>query len=215
MVEYYDDYDIACIDGISFRRDKKTGYYLSSRKIGKRKVRLHVYVWTRSHGSVPKGYHVHHIDGDKKNNEPENLCILEGHEHISQHMANLTPERVAWAKQNLLDNAVPKAKEWHASEKGREWHRQHGVEVYAKREEREYICTNCGNAFKTTKYYAKGANTFCSNKCKSAYRRASGVDDVEKVCEMCGEKYIANKYTITKYCPRCKRDKGYPRGRGL
>ena len=208
MIEYFDDYDIACIDGYSFRRDKKTGYYLSSKKIGKRRVRLHVYVWTKANGAVPKGFHVHHIDGNKYHNELSNLCIIEGREHVIEHAKHFTEESIEKAKKNLIENAIPKAAEWHKSDEGRDWHKKHGVEAYAKRQEREYVCTYCGKRFKTTKIYAEGSNMFCSNNCKSTYRRKTGIDDIEKICECCGSKYIANKYTITKYCPSCKRKKG-------
>lgn len=38
MVQYVDDGDLACFDGLSFRRDKKTGYFLNA----KTHKRLHV-----------------------------------------------------------------------------------------------------------------------------------------------------------------------------
>jgi hypothetical protein len=41
---------------------------------------------------------------------------------------------------------------------------------------------------------------FCSNKCKSRWRRRSGLDDVERICEYCGKAFKVNKYKPTKYC---------------
>lgn len=41
MIKYYDDKNVAIVDDYVFNRDKKTGYYLSSRKIGDKKKRLH------------------------------------------------------------------------------------------------------------------------------------------------------------------------------
>ena len=45
MIEYHDD--IAEIDGISFRKDKKSGYYLSSKAIQGKRKRLHIYIWEK------------------------------------------------------------------------------------------------------------------------------------------------------------------------
>ena len=44
-ITYKDGY--AYVDGYKFRKDSKTGYYLSSKKIDGRRPRLHVYVWEK------------------------------------------------------------------------------------------------------------------------------------------------------------------------
>ena len=69
-----------------FTRDERTGYYLCSTQSpdGTRK-RMHVYVWEYYNGPVQDNYHVHHIDGDKSNNNIENLELLRGREHLSLH----------------------------------------------------------------------------------------------------------------------------------
>lgn len=43
---------------------------------------------------------------------------------------------------------------------------------------------------------------FCSNNCKSAYRRKSGVDNEERICKICGEIFITNKYSKAKVCSK-------------
>lgn len=203
MVQYFENGDVACFDGRAFRRDKKTGYFLNS-TIHKR---LHVYVWEHYNGRVPKGYHVHHIDKDKNNNEIENLQLLTSTEHNRLHASQWTDERREWARGNLLENAVPASKEWHKSEEGKEWHSKHGKEAYKNRTEKEYICTCCGKPFKTKNRYGKGQNTFCCNACKSAYRRKMGFDNVTKICTKCGGDYVENKYSKTTLCPACRREK--------
>ena len=208
MVLYFDDYDLACFDGYSFRRDKKTGYYLSSKKIDGRRKRLHVYVWEKYNGKVPKGYAVHHIDEDKRNNEPSNLTIITKKEHAVLHGETKSEEQRERMAENVVLYAMPKAKEWHGTEEGHKWHSEHGKEVMDNRPSVKYVCTYCGNEFETKHLYGKGSNTFCSNKCKAAYRRESGVDDVVKICEKCGGEYVANKYQKTKYCERCKHRRG-------
>ena len=203
MVQYFDNGDLACFDGLSFRRDKRTGYFLNS-TIHKR---LHVYVWEHYNGEVPKGYHIHHKDHDKNNNEIENLVLLSAHEHQKLHGNSWSEERKEWARQNLIDNARPKASEWHGSEEGKKWHSEHAKKVFGNLPFKTFVCTYCGQEFQSRKTMKEGQNRFCSGKCSAAYRRKSGVDDIVKICERCGGEYVANKYQKTKYCPSCRRCK--------
>ena len=204
MVQYFDDGDLACFDGLSFRKDKRTGYFLNA----KTHKRLHVYVWEYYNGvEVPKGYHIHHKDSDKNNNEIENLILLSASEHESLHGNSWSEERKEQARKNLADNVRPKASEWHGSEDGKKWHSEHAKEVWANMKPNKYVCSNCGKEFETINVYSKNQNHFCTNACKSAYRRKMGFDNVTKICERCGGEYIANKYQKTKRCPSCRRCK--------
>jgi len=211
MIEYIDGY--AFVDGYKFKRDLKTGYYLSSNKIGKSRKRLHVYIWEKYNGTIPKGYQVHHIDKDKDNNNIDNLRLLEKKEHMLLHGRTMSEERKKELRRILNIKARPLAGEWHKSDEGRAWHSKHAKEQSEKTEPKKYICDYCGNLFETKKAYKAGTNKFCSNKCKSAFRRKSGSDNVIKICEGCGKEFYANKYQKTKYCESCKRERGYPRGR--
>lgn len=196
MIQYFDDKDLACFDGLSFRRDKKTGYYLNA----KTHKRLHVYVWEYYNGEVPKGFHVHHKDFDKSNNEIGNLTLMEAREHQSLHGKNWTEERRAKQAQMLRDKAVPKATEWHKSEAGREWHLQHYENVKElMHRKKTFVCECCGKEFEAEE---TGMNRFCSNNCKSKYRRESGVDNEKRICEYCGKEFEVNKYAKTRTCSR-------------
>ena len=42
-------------------------------------------VWIRSIGSIPKGHHIHHKDGDHTNNNLSNLECLSASEHSRHH----------------------------------------------------------------------------------------------------------------------------------
>ena len=59
-------------DGLKFCRDDKTGYYLNSTI----RKRLHRYVWEKERGEIPEGYHIHHIDKNKANNDISNLALI-------------------------------------------------------------------------------------------------------------------------------------------
>lgn len=204
MIQYFDEKDLACIDGYSFRRDKKTGYYLSSKPIGKKRKRLHVYIWEKFNGPVPKNMHIHHKDKNKYNNELENLVCISSDEHKKIHAHDVDKNKL---KENLLKNALPKAAEWHKSDVGRAWHSEHAKKIFMDRKPQKYICDFCGKEFETLNIYSKNSNKFCSNNCKSAYRRKTGVDNIEKKCEKCGNKFIVNKYSKRKYCESCKNKK--------
>lgn len=48
----------------------------------------HRYNWEQHHGmKVPEGMHIHHVDGDKSNNDPEHLEGLTAQAHASLHNA--------------------------------------------------------------------------------------------------------------------------------
>lgn len=211
MIQYFDDGDLACVDGFSFRRDKKTGYYLSSKKIDGKRKRLHVYMWEKKNGNAPKGYHVHHIDGNKRNNDIVNLTLLPGADHLSEHMLD---EKRKENSRKAIKMATEAAKEWHHSEEGRKWHSDHAKQTMRNRSPLKYTCDNCGDEFESKKIYSATDNKFCSNKCKAAFRRKSGVDDVIKVCEVCGKEYVANKYQKTTRCADCK-NRNLRRGTGV
>lgn len=200
IVEYIENGDVAIYNGYKFRRDKKTGYYLSSCKINDKRKRLHVYVWECERGEIPEGYQVHHKDEDKTNNDISNFVLLTSKSHTEYHLNKYAESNHEKIVENLRNNAVPAAKEWHKSEEGREWHKEH----YERMKDcfitdRKFKCEYCGKEFVSTQVKSK----FCSSKCKAAQRRKTGVDNVEKICTDCGEKYNANKYQKTKYCPIC------------
>lgn len=52
------------------------------------RVGLHVLIWKKNFKSIPKGYEIHHIDGNRYNNSIENLiCISkEAHKILHKYM---------------------------------------------------------------------------------------------------------------------------------
>lgn len=200
MIEYTQGGDLAVYNGLKYRRDKHTGYYLNA----KTHKRLHVAVYENEVGAIPAGYHVHHIDHNKDNNEPGNLRAIAPEEHEIIHGKELTAEQRAAKRANIRVNAAPAAAEWHGTEAGREFHSELAKNTWKNREPEKAVCTYCGTEFLTVDWTHRNRNRFCSNKCKAAFRRASGADDVAKICERCGHEYTANKYQKTKYCQDCK-----------
>lgn len=196
MVSYSEDRKFAYFDGLRFCRDEKTGYYLNA-TIHKR---LHRYVYEHVNGKIPAGYQIHHIDHDKGNNEPENLELLTSKQHSQRHSMEMTDELRQRLHDNMLNKAIPAAASWHGSEAGHEWHKRHYDEMNgALHATIKRICKQCGKSFEGIK---NGRNAFCSNACNSAWRRASGVDNEDRKCPVCGTVFSVNKYAKTVCCSR-------------
>lgn len=192
--------DYIVIDGIWFYKEKKGKYYMGNVKdeSGKRHpVRAHVYVWEKYNGPVPKGCAVHHKDHDPRNNDISNLTLMYGSAHSSMHAL----EHADNSRENMLNVAIPAAAAWHKSEEGSEWHKQQ-YEKYTRElwgQEVTLVCQQCGKEY-TTKHMKKTTSRFCSNNCKSAFRRASGVDNETRVCPICGSEFTCNKYSRQQVC---------------
>lgn len=186
--------------GKKFYLDKKTGYWISTTCP---KIRAHVWVWENNYGKRPEGFHVHHLDENKSNNSIENLRLITIFEHLSFH--GLKPDNRKRAA-IWLNGIRHLTKEWHSSNEGKEWHRKHAKEMnFGKWEANKYICERCGKYFESKK---RSKTKFCSNACKSANRRDSGIDDIEKSCIKCSKLFKVNKYAKKKFCSRscsCRR----------
>ena len=184
-------------DGHKFTKDEKTGYYL---KTTLPRTRLHIYVWEYYNNcKVPKGFDIHHKDMNKDNNDISNLECISRSRHNKLHGELLTEEQREKKRKNMDINARPAAIEWHKSEEGRAWHKEQYSKTLGSvnRKKVKMICEYCGAEYET---YSNENNRFCSNNCKSAWRRDSGIDNVEKTCEYCGKTFISNKYYKSRFC---------------
>jgi hypothetical protein len=175
-------------------------YYLydGERYFSKSNKRLHVVKWEFYNGKVPKGFHVHHKDENPQNNDIENLELIEGKEHLREHGLKRAKENKAWYK-NFAKQGREKAKEWHASKEGFEWHRQNAIKCnfghlkFGKRE-----CKVCKSEFEANTKFQE----FCSRKCVSKNRRETGIDNVTRDCVICETEFTVNKYSIVSTCGR-------------
>lgn len=183
-------------NGVKFTRDDHTGYYLNSSI----KKRMHRYVWEYYNGEVPEGYHIHHIDKDKSNNDISNLEAIPFSTHAKMHSIEKAEIRREAMIENLKENALPKAVEWHKSDAGKQWHKEHYERTKHKLHPKEtMVCDMCGKEY-TGKVSAE--NRFCSNNCKSAWRRKNGLDNETRICAFCGAEFTTNKYSKVRTCGR-------------
>lgn len=172
-------------------------YFKRTKNKGTQVDYLHHAIYRDHHGEIPEGYHVHHKDGDSTNNDPSNLEAIPAFQHLSYH-----------GKQNDVDlehleRIRPLTKKWHASKEGREWHKDHGKKTWEARQSVIKQCDECGKEFDSIS--RRDNDRFCSNPCKSKWRRKSGLDDEERTCVICGNVFTVNKYEKVRTCSKpCK-----------
>jgi len=170
-------------------------FYLCGHYFQHKGKRLHVAVWRYHDGEIPKGYHVHHKDQDRSNNQIENLELMVGNLHQSMHASS----RDEYNHKHINDIRTLAA-EWHGSKEGRAWHSKHAKETWENAEMHDYVCVSCGKTFQSRNNYGEKENTFCSNACKSYFRRHSGVDNEQRACSYCGKLFAVNKYSKQSCC---------------
>ena len=157
---------VVVFNGVTYRLMGAGTYYLSqsTSNEGRRSCKgLHVAVWEfHSRQRVPKGRCIHHKDGNHFNNDFSNLECLSYREHRALHP--YSPQGLEKQKKHL-ESIRSKAAEWHRSEEGREWHRQHGIRCAEKRKNIRFNigCHVCGATFESKRKWSK----YCSRRCGS------------------------------------------------
>lgn len=143
---------------------------------------LHVAVWEASNGKVPKGYDVHHVDGNKDNNAIENLQCLPHAEHLSIHttIRRTSGELKPKGLRNIPMTCAQCGKEFLATRRDRKfcsnkccknWQRAHS-NCYEKR-----ICVVCGKEFETRK---DTTVCHCSRKCATVSNGTAKLTNEQK-----------------------------------
>ncbi|MEU8811118.1 HNH endonuclease signature motif containing protein [Streptomyces violaceoruber] len=200
-----DNVEVVVFKGVKFRRypDSKSwaerAYFtpgIADRQKGVR--RLHEEIWKAHNGEIPEGSHIHHRDHDHLNNAPDNLVCLTHQEH-RRHHGDGRRGQCSDEQRAHLERIQPLTAAWHGSDEGRAWHSEHARKQWAERQPAQYICEHCSGRFETTD---QSKVRFCSNKCKAAWRRASGVDDVDRVCAWCSATFRTNKYSKAETCSK-------------
>lgn len=157
-------------DGIQYQvfGGKKYYLYKGERYFSASNKRMHIQVWEHFNGKIPKGFHVHHKDGNTYNNKVDNLTLLSARQHLSTHAKKRFEDDKSFAME-FQRKGQESAKEWHRSEVGKEWHSQHGKHTWVNREYRQFICKQCGDNFFSRH---RGTVKFCHNNCKARALRA-------------------------------------------
>jgi len=151
------------------------GYMMTGKK-----TYLHRMIWESQNGPIPKGFDIHHIDGNKLNNCIENLECIPHSEHLSTHMKS---------NKKLYD--------WHKTPEGRKFLGEKAKQLWKERESHVLKCEFCGEDF-TAKQIDRAK--YCNNKCEQAARRKRGDDLIDRQCIICSKTFLINKYFKTLTC---------------
>ncbi len=82
----------------------KPDYHRVTRKVY---IQEHIFIWEQVHNRhLPKGWVIHHLNGIKGDNRPENLVAMRSGEHISQVEPYKKRIRELEAKVALLERAL-------------------------------------------------------------------------------------------------------------
>lgn len=90
--EFKDDYIVLGND--RYPAQVVSGYIVITLPDGT-KTPAHIWVWKTNYGDIPKGYHVHHINGDRVDNRIQNLQLMSSEDHIALHHSGRPPETAA------------------------------------------------------------------------------------------------------------------------
>ena len=204
-IEYNENKTRATFNGRLYYLRESQGYYYSPRKDKSGLDMLHRMVYIHYNGEIPKGYCIHHKDGNKGNNDISNLECVKRSEHSHYHGVNAPEELAEFRKRNLEENARPAANIWHGSAEGREWHKQHYEQMKDKLyEEVECVCVVCGKTFTA---HQKTGSKCCSKACRAKERRMSGLDNEIRICENCGKEFITSRFSKARFCSKqCSAD---------
>ena len=164
---------------------------------------LHREIWKSVYGPIPDGCHIHHINGDYSNNSIENLECLTPQEHAREH--GNTPR----TSKQLAHLEVMRimALEWHASDEGVAWHKEHIKDMRGKREKQEFDCAFCHKKYMAL---SNGKNKFCSLACQKKHIALYGTNkNYRLVCPYCHKEF----HTSNKKQVCCSKDCVYLRKR--
>lgn len=153
---------------------------------------LHRDVWEHHNGPVPKGHHVHHIDGDTTNNCITNLECLPSKEHFKLHVEDRKKHGISNKNLEHLSLIREKAKEWHKSDEGKAWHKAVSTQYLelahdALRKKREQQaknpfsvkCEECGELFPSPTGRAKVCSQTCHNRRSRRKKRLARMNKSE------------------------------------
>lgn len=174
----------------------------TDRKYFRAQISLHREIWKKTHGVIPKGHDIHHVDGDYNNNSIENLECLTREQHFSKHSAlsKINPDKDKYKNSRM----------WHKTQEAFEWHSITAKNSWKHRKKITVKCLQCNKSHQSHST-SSTKNNFCSGYCSTKYRRLSGIDDVTSNCAICDKKINYNKYkpkvTCGKICQALKRKK--------
>jgi hypothetical protein len=167
---------------------QKDGYWVNGMPIHAQR-----WVWINHHGAIPKGMDIHHKDGNKDNNDIENLEMLSRSDHLKKHWAN--PE-LRQKRRDFLNKQRAKVHAWLRSPEGRRVQSEASKKAWKYRKSGVKNCLSCNKEFTTQQPWAK----YCSDACDKRWRRKQGVYNIEVTCPVCAKLFFKDKFSKRVFC---------------
>ena len=199
--------EVVRFNGRNYRRYPNSKRKEHRRYFGRSRGFLHRDVWEFHNGPIPEGFDVHHKDGNTENNDIGNLEVMSRADHLKEHADDMARWNYSQECINHLASIRSKASQWHGSEEGKAWHREHAKnsigkavrgEYWKRKPEMEKQCAFCGKSFITKNQRA----VYCSNTCVCAvYRKSKQEANPPKPreCTNCKKEYVS-KFKVQLYC---------------
>lgn len=143
--------------------------------------------------------HVHHEDHDPFNNDPSNLALMTPKEHRQEHARKFDEARMEIFRKTTLAAAA----EWHGSEAGIAWHREHGRRTWQNRETSTFICPECGAEHEGHFPERSGETRYCSSACRQRVEWRTHKYWEKAVCAICSiafERPKGKRETCSRSC---------------
>ena len=89
-----------------FKHTNQFGYVMI--KVNQKWVLEHRHVYEQVYGPIPEGWIIHHIDGRRDNNPPENLIALPRSKHSTTYLMKMKTDRIIELEEqvNQLDDII-------------------------------------------------------------------------------------------------------------
>jgi endogenous inhibitor of DNA gyrase (YacG/DUF329 family) len=167
-------------------------YYWRHTRNDEAPVALHRQKWRDEYGDIPDDHIIHHCDGDPLNNDIDNLEAITQSEHAERH-----PDMGRTHSAEHLKKMLKGAVEWHQSDEGREWHKEHYEAVKEQLHKKRYTheCIFCGDEYQSTR---KERTKFCSDSCRQKHQYRTKQETRE--CPVCGDEFDTYEHSDTTYC---------------
>jgi hypothetical protein len=155
-------------------------YYLydNERYFSRGTNRLHRVVWEYHNGFIPKGYHIHHVDGDTTNNNISNLQLMEQSKHLSFEGKKRIKENREWFWKEFHSKGIEAAKEWQKTEESKKLKSKNSKQAWenGKYKTTTMICEVCGKEYET---YKPKKSKYCHQNCKAKALRKRRKEEVK------------------------------------
>lgn len=180
------------IDGKIFKL-QENGYYARNEYI-----LLHRKIWEDSNGKIPKGFQIHHKDGDRTNNNLENLECISHSQHVKLHWKT----NGEYLTEKVREN-IKKAGEWRKTEEGRKYYSIHAKDVWKNSPKHFRKCSVCEKEYEC---YERNISKYCSRTCK--HEKAKIAYREIRQCVICKNEFEAFKHNRTATCSKeCRLNK--------